>query len=98
MSSDLIKHVSDASFDADVLQSETPVLVDYWASWCGPCLAIAPHLEAIATDYQGRLQVVKMDVEANKETPVKYFVRGIPALSIFKGGQVVATLTGSNHP
>ena len=95
MSSDLIKHISDASFDADVLQSQQPVLVDYWAEWCGPCKMIAPILDEVAKDYSGRLNVAKMNVDQNREVPAKFGIRGIPTLMIFKGGQLAATKVGA---
>ncbi len=95
MSSDLIKHISDASFDADVLQSAQPVLVDYWAEWCGPCKMIAPILDEVATSYSGRLNVAKMNVDKNREVPAKFGIRGIPTLMIFKGGQLAATKVGA---
>ena len=95
MSSDLIKHISDASFDADVLQSAQPVLVDYWAEWCGPCKMIAPILDEIAKDYNGRLNVAKMNVDQNRDVPAKFGIRGIPTLMIFKDGQLAATKVGA---
>jgi len=95
MSSDLIKHISDASFDADVLQSAAPVLVDYWAEWCGPCKMIAPILDEVAKDYSGRLNVAKMNVDQNRDVPAKFGIRGIPTLMIFKGGQLAATKVGA---
>ena len=95
MSSDLIKHISDASFDADVLQSAQPVLVDYWAEWCGPCKMIAPILDEVATSYAGRLNVAKMNVDQNRDVPAKFGIRGIPTLMIFKGGQLAATKVGA---
>ena len=95
MSSDLIKHITDASFDADVLQSGTPVLVDYWAEWCGPCKMIAPILDEVAKDYSGRLSIAKMNVDQNREVPAKFGIRGIPTLMIFKGGQLAATKVGA---
>ena len=95
MASDLIKHVSDASFDADVLKSTEPVLVDYWAAWCGPCKMIAPVLEEVAGDYQGKLTIAKMDVDQNREVPAKFGIRGIPTLMLFKGGQLAATKVGA---
>ena len=95
MSSDLIKHISDASFDADVIQSAQPVLVDYWAEWCGPCKMIAPILDEVAKDYNGRLNVAKMNVDQNREVPAKFGIRGIPTLMIFKGGQLAATKVGA---
>ncbi|MBP6776870.1 MAG: thioredoxin TrxA [Piscinibacter sp.] len=95
MSSQLIKHVSDASFDADVLQSGTPVLVDYWAEWCGPCKMIAPILDEVAKDYGERVQVAKMNVDDNREVPAKFGIRGIPTLMLFKDGQLAATKVGA---
>ena len=95
MASELIKHVSDASFEADVLQSTQPVLVDYWAEWCGPCNMIAPILEEVSTTYQGKLQIAKMNVDENREIPAKFGIRGIPTLMLFKGGQLVATKVGA---
>ena len=95
MSSQLIKHVSDASFDADVLQSGTPVLVDYWAEWCGPCKMIAPILDEVAKDYGERVQVAKMNVDDNREVPAKFGIRGIPTLMLFKDGQLAATQVGA---
>ncbi|MGE5453365.1 MAG: thioredoxin TrxA [Acidobacteriota bacterium] len=95
MSSDLIKHISDASFEADVLQSAQPVLVDYWAEWCGPCKMIAPILDEVAKDYSGRLNVAKMNVDQNRDVPAKFGIRGIPTLMIFKGGQLAATKVGA---
>ena len=95
MSSDLIKHISDASFDADVLQSTQPVLVDYWAEWCGPCKMIAPILDEVAGTYQGKLQIAKMNVDENREIPAKFGIRGIPTLMLFKDGQLAATKVGA---
>ena len=95
MSSDLIKHITDASFDADVLQSAQPVLVDYWAEWCGPCKMIAPILDEVAKDYNGRLAIAKMNVDQNREVPAKFGIRGIPTLMIFKDGQLAATKVGA---
>ncbi|MFW9616683.1 thioredoxin TrxA [Aquabacterium sp.] len=95
MSSDLIKHISDASFEADVLQSAQPVLVDYWAEWCGPCKMIAPILDEVANDYAGRLNVAKMNVDQNRDVPAKFGIRGIPTLMIFKDGQLAATKVGA---
>jgi thioredoxin 1 len=95
MASDLIKHISDASFEADVLQSGTPVLVDYWAEWCGPCKMIAPILDDVATAYQGKLVIVKMNVDENREIPAKFGIRGIPTLMVFKNGELAATKVGA---
>ena len=95
MASELIKHVSDASFDADVLKSTVPVLVDYWAEWCGPCKMIAPILDDVAATYQGKLQISKMNVDENREVPAKFGIRGIPTLMIFKDGQLAATKVGA---
>ena len=95
MSSELIKHVSDASFEADVLQSSTPVLVDYWAEWCGPCKMIATVLDEVAASNQGKLQIAKMNVDENREVPAKFGIRGIPTLMLFKNGQLAATKVGA---
>jgi thioredoxin 1 len=95
MSSDLIKHISDASFEGDVIKSDRPVLVDYWAEWCGPCKMIAPILDEVAKDYGARLQVTKMNVDENREVPAKFGIRGIPTLMLFKGGQLAATKVGA---
>ena len=95
MASELIKHISDASFDTDVLKSDKPVLVDYWAEWCGPCKMIAPILDEVSKDYNGRLQVVKMNVDENNVTPAKFGIRGIPTLMLFKDGQHAATKVGA---
>ncbi|HXQ99435.1 thioredoxin [Pseudomonas sp. Bc-h] len=95
MSSDLIKHVSDASFEADVLKASGPVLVDYWAEWCGPCKMIAPVLDDIAGTYEGKLTIAKLNIDENQETPAKHGVRGIPTLMLFKDGEVAATKVGA---
>jgi len=95
MASDLIKHISDASFEADVLQSSTPVLVDYWAEWCGPCKMIAPILDEVSSAYQGKLTVAKMNVDENRDVPAKFGIRGIPTLMLFKDGQLAATKVGA---
>ena len=90
-----IVHISDESFEEEVLQSERPVLIDYWAEWCGPCKMIAPVLDEIATEYSDRLKVVKLNIDDNPQTPPKYGIRGIPTLMIFMNGQVEATKVGS---
>ena len=95
MASELIKHVSDASFEADVLQPGSAVLVDYWAEWCGPCKMIAPILDEVAGTYQGKLQIAKMNVDENREIPAKFGIRGIPTLMLFKDGQLAATTVGA---
>ena len=93
--SDFITNVSDASFEADVIKAEGPVLVDYWAEWCGPCKMIAPVLDEIAQTYAGKLKVCKLNIDENQETPPKYGVRGIPTLMLFKNGNVEATKVGA---
>ena len=95
MASELIKHVSDASFEGDVLKSTTPVLVDYWAEWCGPCKMIAPILDEVAGSYQGKLTIAKMNVDENREVPARFGIRGIPTLMLFKDGQLAATKVGA---
>ena len=95
MSSNLIKHISDASFEADVLQSTQPVLVDYWAAWCGPCKMIAPILEEVAKEYGDRITIAKLNVDENPETAAKFGIRGIPTLMLFKDGQVAQTKVGA---
>ncbi len=95
MSSELITHTSDASFDNDVLKSSKPVLVDYWAEWCGPCKMIAPILDDVSRDYDGKLRVAKMNVDENRDIPAKYGIRGIPTLMLFKDGQLAATKVGA---
>jgi thioredoxin 1 len=89
------KAVTDANFDSDVLKSDIPVLVDFWAPWCGPCLAIAPTLEALAEEYKGKVTIAKMNVDENANAPAQYGVRSIPYLALFKGGEVVDSLVGS---
>lgn len=93
--SESIKHVSDASFEADVLKSDVPVLVDYWAEWCGPCKMIAPLLEDVSKEYQGRVIIAKVNVDENPDTPAKFGIRGIPTLMLFKDGKAAATKVGA---
>ena len=95
MASELIKHISDSSFEADVLKSSQPVLVDYWAEWCGPCKMIAPILDEVSKTYDGKLRVAKMNVDENRDIPAKYGIRGIPTLMLFKDGQLAATKVGA---
>jgi len=95
MASDLIKHISDATFEADVLQADKPVLVDYWAEWCGPCKMIAPILDEVAGTYGDKLQIAKMNVDENRDIPAKFGIRGIPTLMLFKDGQLAATKVGA---
>ena len=95
MASDLIKHISDASFEADVLQAGKPVLVDYWAEWCGPCKMIAPILDEVSETYKDKVQIAKMNVDENRDIPAKFGIRGIPTLMLFKDGQLAATKVGA---
>lgn len=95
MASDLITHLTDATFETEVLQASAPVLVDYWAEWCGPCKMIAPILDEVAAAYQGKLKVAKMNVDENRDIPAKFGIRGIPTLMVFKGGQLAATKVGA---
>ncbi|HLH36962.1 MAG TPA: thioredoxin [Alloacidobacterium sp.] len=89
-----VVEVNDASFEQEVLQSDQPVLVDFWAAWCGPCKALSPIVDEVASEYSGKLKVVKMDVDRNQATPMRYGIRGIPALLLFKGGKVADQIVG----
>jgi thioredoxin 1 len=93
--SELIKNVGDADFDSEVLKSGEPVLVDFWAEWCGPCKAIGPIVDQVATEFAGRLKVVKVNIDHNPGTPRQFAVRGIPTLMLFKDGKVAATQVGA---
>jgi thioredoxin 1 len=95
MANDKIVHVTDATFEQEVLKSDRPVLIDFWAPWCGPCRAIAPIVDDLANEYEGRLKVVKINVDDNPDTPARYNVRGIPNLVIIKGGQVKDQIIGA---
>lgn len=90
-----IVHISDATFDGEVLKADRPVLVDFWADWCGPCKMIAPILDDVSKDYAGKLKIAKLNIDENPATPPKYGIRGIPTLMIFKGGNVEATKVGA---
>ena len=94
MASDKVTTFTDSNFDTDVLQATTPVLVDFWAEWCGPCRALGPTIDALAGDYAGRVSVGKLNVDENPGITVKYMVRGIPTVMLFKGGQVVEQIVG----
>jgi thioredoxin 1 len=90
-----VMHVTDSSFEKDVLKSAVPVLVDFWAEWCGPCKQIAPIVDELAKEFEGKISVAKVDIDHNPATPSKYNVRGIPTLMLFKGGQVAAMKVGA---
>ena len=90
-----VSHTSDATFDQDVLKSEVPVLVDFWAEWCGPCRKIAPILEEIAAEHGEKLKIVKLDIEANQKTAAEYGIVSIPTMNVYSGGQVVKSITGA---
>jgi thioredoxin 1 len=93
--SELIHHVTDDTFEPEVLQADKPVLVDYWAEWCGPCKMIAPILDDVARQYEGKLKIAKLNIDQNQATPDKYGIRGIPTLMLFKNGNVAATKVGA---
>ena len=95
MASDLIKNITDTTFETEVLLANKPVLVDYWAEWCGPCKMIAPILDEVASAYDGKLQIAKMNVDENRDIPSKFGIRGIPTLMLFKNGQLAATKVGA---
>jgi thioredoxin 1 len=95
MASENMVAITDATFDAEVLKSSTPVLIDFWAQWCAPCRAIAPMVDALAKEYAGKLKVVKIDIDSNPKTPTQYDVRSIPTLMLFKNGKVIGQIVGA---
>jgi thioredoxin 1 len=95
MASDKVQHISDSEFDSKILKGALPCLVDFWAPWCGPCKAIAPVIDELAAEFEGKVQIVKMNVDDNPATPGKYGIRAIPTLILFKGGEVVDQITGA---
>ena len=95
MASDKITHTTDANFKADVLEADVPVLVDFWAVWCGPCRAIAPHLDALADELEGKVKIVKMNIDENQQTPLQFQIRSIPTLLLFKDGKLADQLVGN---
>ncbi|MCH9683111.1 MAG: thioredoxin [Deltaproteobacteria bacterium] len=95
MASDLISDTTDDAFKSEVIDSDLPVLVDFWATWCGPCRALAPHVEAVAHDFAGQLKVVKLDIDNNPKTPADFGIRGVPTLLVFKGGELVDKMVGN---
>ena len=95
MASNDVVILQDATFDKEVLKSDVPVLVDFWAVWCGPCKAIAPHVDELASQYKGKVKVAKMDVDQHQQVPQQYGIRSIPTLLVFKGGRVVDTIVGA---
>jgi len=95
MASDNVFHVTDSEFDSKVVQNDTPCLVDFWAPWCGPCKAIGPVIDELANEYDGKVQIAKMNVDDNPATPGKFGIRAIPTLILFKGGEIVDQITGA---
>jgi thioredoxin 1 len=92
-----VLHVTDGNFDEEIIKSDTPAMVDFWAEWCGPCKMVGPVVAELATEYQGKIKIAKMDVDKNRETPARFGIRNIPTLILFKGGEVTQTIIGA-HP